>query len=121
MKKEKLDLENWTVHHIDGTVSKITEDNFHKLSKRMQEAIGLRQKKGRGFFLQPKFYISLYEVHKNKLSDLHSCNPDMPISKVLAQRLEDIPDYIPADKVKEFTNFVFATWEELSVKESVAA
>lgn len=107
--------------HEQGKVTEITDKNFHLLPPELQEAIKITRTKGRGFFLTDKYYDSLFSLQKEQLTTLKLQNPDLSISKVLAQQLEMLPDYIPVEKVKEITNFIFKTWEELSLKESVAA
>lgn len=106
---------------MSTTPSTITEENFHLFPKEVQDFFFFTKKKKNAPVFPKKYYASLKSVQRMSLKETFNQNPETPLAKVVAQEIGNLPDFIPAEKIIEITAFIIKTWQELSVKNAVAA
>jgi len=104
-----------------NTPKTITDENIHLFPKIIQEFYAQRKAENFAPILTPKYYKTLFSHHQEKLIELNKTNPSLSLNLVVAQRIAALPEFIPAEKIIELTTFTIKTWQELSIKEAVAA
>lgn len=97
----------------------VNDDNIATYPKEVQEMYWMIKEKGQSLFLTPKYYKTFFSFHKSKAMKSLREAPDKTISEIIIERLIDIPDFIPAEKILELTQQTIACWEEMRQKDAV--
>ncbi len=77
-------------------------------------------KKKKGEILFPKkYYAAQKTLIRIELHQRWEQQPDAPLKDIVAGIVQNLPDFIPGNRILELTQFTIVEWQKLLEKEAV--
>ena len=99
-----------------ATISAKKKSN-QKFSK---EALAILENEGNKIYFPVKYFKSQRSYIADRVKEIHTATPSLPIRQVVVQILSALPDFLPPDNILDVTRQIVEQWKKLT-EESVPA
>ncbi|MEM9888012.1 MAG: hypothetical protein AAF849_19105 [Bacteroidota bacterium] len=99
----------------------ITDENKCNFPVEFQEAHEFLKQSENGILFEDQYYASLEYIIKRKLKATYTANANISIRDFILETLRGLPPTIPAKKLKEVLDMMFAYWNKISQSTAATA
>lgn len=104
MKSEALQLKA----PAKGSAHKKDEKNISK------EALAIMENVGKVIYFPEKYFKGQRSYLIQKVKEIHTATPSLPIRQVVVNILSEMPDFLPPDNILDVTRQIVEQWQKLS-------
>ena len=96
------------------TAAKTSEKKQPKIPEFPPEVIAMVEKASRTIAFPHKYLPAQRRFISEKIKEIHTATPALPIRQVVVNILSELPDFLPPDNILDVTRQIVEQWQKLT-------